>query len=79
MSDIEQRVTQVERDVETLKGRVDTIDEDMRNIPNLINTHFRFVESQFSRVFTRLENLERKVDAMPRVIAEMIAEQKKSG
>ena len=40
MTDIEERVTVLEREVATLKARVDSTEEDAKNIPDLIKTEF---------------------------------------
>jgi prefoldin subunit 5 len=94
MSDLELRVSALERDMSALKARVTIIDEDMKNIPNLIKTEFRFTNTQIARLSSEvaelqelrgdvqelqrkvgeLSDLPAKVDAMPRVIAELVAE-----
>jgi hypothetical protein len=90
MAEVEPRVAQLEHDMQSVKSRLEAVDDDMRNIPDLINTQFRLVNSQFSRVFLEMETMRRdlgreiaalreEVRALPRAIAEMIAEQKGGG
>lgn len=81
MSDLEQRVTALEREMSALKARVGSNEEDLQNIPELIRTEFRLSNSQIARLSRDAAELQRglgdltgKVDAMPRVIAEMLAE-----
>ena len=50
MSDLEQRVTALEREMSALKARVGTNEEDLQNIPELIRTEFRLTNSQIARL-----------------------------
>ena len=80
MADLEQRVTTLEREMSTLKARVELADEDAKNIPDLIKAEFRLTNSQIARLsrdVAELRDLPAKVDALPRVIAEMLAERGK--
>jgi hypothetical protein len=84
MPDLEQRVSTLEREMAALKARVDSGEEDARNIPELIRTEFRLSNSQIARLSRDVAQLERqvgelrelpaKVDAMPRVVAELVVE-----
>jgi phosphopantothenate synthetase len=77
MPDLEQRVSVLEREASALKARVATTDEDVRNLPDLIKTEARFTNTQIARlsqVLSELHDLPAKVDAMPRAIAELVAE-----
>jgi len=88
VADLEQRVTTLEREVSDLKTRVGANDEDMQNIPELIRTEFRLTNSQIARLSRDVAELQRgfggltgnvgdltaKVDALPRVVSEMLAE-----
>ena len=84
MSDLEQRVSMLERDMSALKDRVGAMDADLKAIPDLIKTEHRFTNSQIARLssevarltsdVTVLRDLPAKVDAMPRVIAELVSE-----
>ena len=58
MSDLELRVSALERDMSTLKTRVAIIDEDMKNIPNLIKTEFRFTNTQIARLSSEVSELQ---------------------
>ena len=77
---LETRVTNLERDVAALKGKTETLDADMQSIPGLINTQFRFVDSQFARVRAEIADARRhsddRFDAVMRVVAEGLAERR---
>jgi hypothetical protein len=71
------RVSALEREMSALKARVAINDEDMKNIPNLIKTESRFTNTQIARLsseLAELRDLPAKVDAMPRVLAELVTE-----
>jgi hypothetical protein len=74
MSDLEQRVSTLEREMSSLKARVAINDEDMKNIPNLIKTESRFTNSQIARLSHDVAELREKVDTMPRVLAELVTD-----
>lgn len=81
MADLEQRVTTLEREVSVLKERVAAEEEDVRNIPDLIKMEFRLANSQIARLSRDVTELQRglgdltgKVEAMPRVMAELVSE-----
>ncbi len=81
MADLDQRVTTLEHEVAALKSRVAANDEELRSIPDLIKIEFRLANSQTARLSRDVADLQRglgdltaKVDAMPRVIAEMLTE-----
>ena len=81
MADLEQRVTTLEREVSVLKERVAADEEDVRNIPDLIKMEFRLANSQMARLSRDVVELQRglgdltgKVEAMPRVMAELVSE-----
>ena len=81
MADLEQRVTTLEREVSVLKERVAADKEDVRNIPDLIKMEFRLANSQTARLSRDVAELQRglgdltgKVEAMPRVMAELVSE-----
>ena len=77
MADLEQRVATMEREMSSLKARVATIDEDEKSIPDLIKTELKFTNSQIARPshdVAELRDLPAKVDAMPRVMAELVVE-----
>ena len=80
MADLEQRVTTLEHEMSTLKSRVGIIDEDTKNIPDLIKLEFRLANSQIARLSQDVAELQSgqveltaKVEALPRVLAEMLA------
>ena len=82
MADLEQRVTTLEREVSDLKARVGANEEDMQSIPDLIRTEFRFANSQIARLsrdVAALRDVPAKIDALQRVMAEMLTEQHKKG
>ena len=79
MSDLEQRVTALEREMAALKGTVVSHDEELRNMPDLIKLEFRLSNARIDRlgrdmseVKNRLDGLEGKVDSLPRVLAELV-------
>ena len=77
MADLEQRVATHEREMSTLKARVAVNEEDITNIPELIRTEFRLSNSQIARLsrdVAELRDLPAKVDALPRILAEMLAD-----
>jgi hypothetical protein len=81
MPDLEQRVTTLEHEVATLKARAADHEEDTRSIPDLIKIEFRLANSQIARLSRDVAELQRgfgdlaaKVDALPRVLAEMLDE-----
>jgi hypothetical protein len=77
---LELRVTKLERDFTHLRDqRVATLDREWANIPDLIDLRFRQTESKFARVFSELDGLKAKVDAIPRAVAEMLTESDRRG
>jgi len=88
MSDLEQRVTALEREMSALKARVGTNEEDLQNIPELIRTEFRLTNSQIARLSrdvtevqrglgdltSKVGDLPEKFDALQRVMAEFVVE-----
>ena len=82
MADIEERVTALEHDVSALKARVVGHEEDLGNIPELIRTEFRLTNSQIARLsrdVAILRDVPAKLDALQRVMAEMLAERDSKG
>ena len=82
MADLEQRVSVLEQDVSALKARVGANEEDVANIPELIRTEFRLTNSQIARLsrdVAVLRDVPAKIDALQRMMAEMLAEQDKKG
>lgn len=74
MADLEQRMATLERDMSAMEERVGTNEEDMKNIPELIKVEFRLANSRTARIAADVSDLQRKVDAMPKVIAELMTE-----
>ena len=81
MADLEQRVATLEREMmSSLKARVGANEGDLQSIPELIKTEFRLTNSQIARLsrdVAELRELPAKVDALPRVVAEILAERDK--
>jgi hypothetical protein len=80
VADLEQRVATLEREMSTLKARVGANEDDLQSIPELIKTEFRLTNSQIARLsrdVAELRDLPAKVDALPRVVAEILAERDK--
>jgi hypothetical protein len=77
MTDLEDRVATLEREMTALRARVDNVEEDAKNIPDSIKTEFRLSNSQFARLsrdVAELRDLPAKVEALPRVVAGLVAE-----
>lgn len=84
MPDLAARGATLEREMTALKARVGANEEDMQSIPDLIRAEFRLTNSQIARLSRDVAELQRQVgqlsdlpakfDALPRVVAEMIAE-----
>lgn len=88
MADLEQRVATLEREVSALKSRVGVNEEDITSIPDLIKLEFRLGNSQLGRLSRDVTGLQREfagmrrdltemrssVDALPRAVAELVAE-----
>jgi len=91
MADLEQRVTQLEREVreiragmQTTNAKVEAIDNDMEGIPGLIRAESRLADSRSARVMAEIADLraamDNKFDAVLRAVAEIVAEgREKSG
>ena len=85
---IEQRVTDVEQRVARVEERVTSLDQEWQNIPDLIETRLRLTDSRVARLSAdmvdvkkaisgldgKMNSLEAKVDALPRILAEMLEE-----
>jgi uncharacterized protein YceH (UPF0502 family) len=85
MADLEQRVTTLEREVTALKSRVGANEADVTSIPDLIKLEFRLGNSRLARLSQEVADLKAdlkddiarlnaKVDGLPRIIAELLAE-----
>jgi hypothetical protein len=79
--DLDQRVTTLEQEVAALKDRLGANEDDMKSIPDLIKLEFRLASSQNARLSrdvaemkTQLGEVVAKVEALPRVLAEMLAD-----
>ena len=67
-----------------LKARVESSEEDAKNIPDLIKTEFRLTNSQMARLSSdvvrlssevaELRGLPAQVEALPRAVAELVVE-----
>lgn len=74
-----ERIARCEEEIEQLKA-------EWQGIPDLIEARLRLTDSRVARVQTevtglarRVSSLEAKVDALPRVLAEMLDERAKQG
>jgi polyhydroxyalkanoate synthesis regulator phasin len=93
MADLEQRVTTLEQEMSALKTRVGANEEDVSSIPDLIKLEFRLANSQTARLSRDFADMRRdmaevrrdmaglqgKVEALPRAVAEMLAERRTKG
>jgi hypothetical protein len=65
-----------------LKVRVGANEADLQNIPDLIRTEFRLTNGQIARLthdVAQLRELSTRMDALQRVIAEMLTERDRKG
>jgi hypothetical protein len=88
MPNLDERVTTLEREMSALKARVGANEEDLQSIPDLIRMEFRLGNSQIARLSRDVAQLQRdvaglqgdfgglnaRVEAMPRAVAELVAE-----
>ena len=75
---VEQRVTDVEAEVADLR-------QEWQNIPDLIDARLRLTDSRVARLSNEMATVKRsltelsgKVDALPRILPEMLAERDKT-
>lgn len=64
MPELEQRVAQLERE--------------MKSIPEILDLQARVNDSRFSALFAELDTIKRELRALPRTLAELLAERDKS-
>jgi hypothetical protein len=81
VADLEQRVATLEREMVTVKDRVGLVEEDAKSIPDLIKLEFRLANSRWARSASdivelqrNVGELQRKVEAMPKAVAELVVE-----
>ena len=77
MANLEERVAVLEKELATMKAKVGSHDVDLANIPDLLRMEFRLMDSRIaklSRDVSELSELPRKVEALPRVVAELVVE-----
>ena len=71
MSDLEQRVTVLEREMTALKARVAIHDDEMTNIPNLIKTEAGFTNAQIARLSSDVADLQGNFAELQRKVGEL--------
>lgn len=78
---MEQRVATLEHEMSALKERVGANEGDLASLPDLIKLEFRLGNSQVARLSRDFADMRRdlgdlrgKVDALPRVVAELVTE-----
>lgn len=54
------------------------LEREMKSIPEVLDLHARVNESRFTALFAELYTIKREVRALPRILAEMLAERGKS-
>jgi outer membrane murein-binding lipoprotein Lpp len=81
VADLEQRVATLEHEMSALKERVGANEGDLASLPDLIKLEFRLGNSQVARLSRDFADMRRdlgdlrgKVDALPRVVAELVTE-----
>ena len=50
------------------------LEREMKSIPETLDLHARVNESRFTALFAELNAIKREVHALPRILAEMLAE-----
>ncbi len=77
MADLEERVAVLEKELAAMKAKTSGHDVDLANIPDLLRMEFRLMDSRIAKLtrdMSELNELPRKVDALPRVVAELVVE-----
>jgi hypothetical protein len=59
---------------DTIEKRVSELEEMVGDIPRIVNYRFDLVRDQLAAQGARLASVEAKVDALPRILAEMLTE-----
>ena len=58
----------------SIKQRVSDLEERVGDIPRIVNCRFDLVRDQLSAQGARLATVKAKIDALPRILAEMLPE-----
>lgn len=64
-------------DINVLENRVAALEREMSGIAELMTLERRLNESRFAAVLASLDEVKREVQAIPRTLAEMLAERDK--
>jgi hypothetical protein len=62
---------------DTIEKRVSDLEEMVGDIPRIVNYRFDLVRDQLAAQGARLAAVEGKIDALPRVLAEMLDERER--
>ena len=62
---------------DTIEKRVSDLEEMVGDIPRIVNYRFDLVRDQLAAQSARLAAVEAKIDALPRVLAEMLDERER--
>jgi predicted nucleic acid-binding Zn-ribbon protein len=77
---LERELSAVKSKIDRAHDRIDTIDADIQNIPDLIKLESRLMDSRFSRLQSEMDrfkdHLDERFDAVIPAIAEVMAEHK---
>jgi hypothetical protein len=65
--------------IKPIERRVTDLEEMVEDVPRLLNLRFSFVRAQLETLDARLSTVEAKIDALPRVLAQMLDERGKRG
>jgi hypothetical protein len=57
-----------------LEQRAERLESDVRSIPEILDLQARVNDSRSSALFAELNTIKREVRALPRILAEMLAE-----
>ncbi len=70
--DLKRRIDLAETRLPQNDGRFEFITGQLRDVQLYLHTKFADIDGQFAQVNSKIEKMDDKIDALPRVIAEMI-------
>jgi chaperonin cofactor prefoldin len=71
--DLKRRLDLTETRVGQMEGRFEFVSGQLKDIQLYMHAKFGDIESRFDRMEIRQDRMEQKIDALPRVLAEMLA------
>ena len=73
VADLKRRIDLAETKAAQLAGQFEFISGQLRDVQLYMHARFGDMDEQFGKLHERLNGIEAKLDAMPRAIAELIA------